>query len=123
MIIRRDFLDTSPYFIHPSAPAPLGNEAGAHHEARILGCMGGCDQGRGQCEPECAEVRSAQDAGKRMEPKQPSPAQRLRTAWRSFVGRNPRLKNSGELMAECVGWLVVGIAVSAAIAHVVAGGA
>mgnify|MGYP006321018731 CR=1 FL=1 len=36
MIIRRDFLDTSPYFIHPSAPAPLGDEAGAHHEARML---------------------------------------------------------------------------------------
>ena len=83
-----------------SSPAPLGDEAGAHHEARMLGCMGGCDQGRVQCEPECAEVRAAQDAGAQMDE-----------------------------MAEARGVfgiplaVIFVVAVLAAIAHVVAGGA
>ena len=82
-----------------TSPAPLGDEAGAHHEARMLGCMGGCDQGRGQCEPECAEVRAAQAPGKRMTD------QEVGEAWGSIVG-----------------WVCV-VAFLAAIAHVVAGGA
>lgn len=60
--------DTDMYFVHPSSPAPLGVEAGEDHPARMIGCAGNCAQGRSECDRECAEVRSAQDAGKQMSP-------------------------------------------------------
>lgn len=121
--------DTDMYFIHPSSPAPLypahgehdgyvmtdaslrdrsiitgpiplGAEAGSHHEARMLGCMGNCAQGDRECDPECAEIRSAQAGGKRMTDQE-----------------------VGEAWGNAVGWpfaAVVVIAVVAAVWHVVA---
>ena len=91
--------DTDMYFIHPSSPAPLGVEAGEDHPARMIGCAGNCAQGRRECDRECAEVRSAQDAGARMTD-----------------------QDVGEAWGSIVGWVCV-VAVLAAIAHVVAGGA
>lgn len=89
--------DTDMYFIHPSSPAPLGAEAGEDHPARMLGCMGNCAQGDRECDPECAEIRSAQDGGKRMTDQE-----------------------VGEAWANIVTPIVLVIAVVAAVWHVVA---
>ena len=96
MIIRRDFLDTSPYFIHPSAPAPLGDEAGAHHEARMLEPGAIIDDEQAE---RMAENEAARQAGKRMTD-----------------------QDVGDAWGTIVGWVCV-VAFLAAIAHVVAGGA
>lgn len=96
MIIRRDFLDTSPYFIHPSAPAPLGDEAGAHHEARMLEPGAIIDDEQAE---RMAENEAARQAGRRMTD-----------------------QDVGEAWGSIVGWVCVA-EILAAIAHVVAGGA
>mgnify|MGYP003431539143 FL=1 len=96
MIIRRDFLDTSPYFIHPSAPAPLGDEAGAHHEARMLEPGAIIDDEQAE---RMAENEAARQAGKRMTD-----------------------QDVGDAWGTIGGWVCV-VAFGAALAHVVAGGA
>ena len=93
--------DTDMYFIHPSSPAPLGVEAGEDHPARMIGCAGNCAQGRSECDRECAEVRSAQDAGARMTDQE-----------------------VGEALGNVVGWplaVLCVVAVVAAVARVVWG--
>lgn len=101
----RDFVNTTPLFIHESRPMPLpacGTEA--------------CRQGRGApCSTGCAEALSAQAAGARMAMGDQAPSAPMPLAPRRMTP-----EEVGEAWGNVIGWPLGVLCVIAVVAAVVA---
>lgn len=102
---RRDFDNTSPFYIHESRPMPLpacGTAA--------------CRQGRGApCRTGCAEVLSAQAAGARMAMGDQAPSAPVPLAPRRMTP-----EEVGEACGNVIGWPLGVLAAVATVAAVAA---